>query len=355
MNIWRFLLFPAALVYGLIVRIRHWLFNRGYLKSISFSLPVISVGNLSLGGTGKTPFVEYLVRLLSEQYKVATLSRGYGRNTTGFLIGDQFSGHQDVGDEPMQYIRKFGNKITVAVDEDRCRGVSYLMENDNNLEVVLLDDAFQHRYIKPGISLLLTDFNKLYKEDYLLPVGTLRDIVLSAKRADIIIVTKTHRVLSPISKQRVLEVLNPDKNQLVYFSYIDYGHLLAMPGSEDFEVPKNISKIIMFSGMVNANPLEEHLRFQCNELVVFNFPDHHVYSRRDLQKIKKAYDDAYERKKLIVTTEKDAMRLLNSPYLSELKYLPLFYIPIKVRLHGTDAVSFNKQILEYVKKNKRHG
>lgn len=355
MNIWRFLLFPAALIYGLIVRIRHWLFNRGFLKSISFSLPVISVGNLSLGGTGKTPFVEYLIRLLSEQYKVATLSRGYGRNTTGFLIGDQFSGHQDVGDEPMQYIRKFGNKITVAVDEDRCRGASYLMENDNNLEVILLDDAFQHRYIKPGISLLLTDFNKLYKEDYLLPVGTLRDIVLSAKRADIIIVTKTHRVLSPISKQRVLEVLDPDKEQSVYFSYIDYGHLVAMPGSEEFEVPKSISKIIMFTGMVNANPLEEYLRFQCNELVVFNFPDHHVYSRRDLQKIKKAYDDAYERKKLIVTTEKDAMRLLNSPYLSELKYLPLFYIPIKVRLHGTDAISFNKKILEYVKKNKRNG
>ncbi|HEY9113927.1 MAG TPA: tetraacyldisaccharide 4'-kinase [Bacteroidales bacterium] len=354
MNTWKFILFPIAWIYGLAVRIRHWMFNKGYLKSTSFSIPVISIGNLSLGGTGKTPFVEYLIRLLTEQYKVATLSRGYGRKTTGFLMGDQFSGHEDVGDEPMQYIRKFANKITVAVDEDRCRGVSYLMENDNKLDVILLDDAFQHRYIKPGLSVLLTDYSKLYAEDYLLPVGTLRDVVSSAKRADIIIVTKTDRVLSPISKQRVLEVLQPEQNQPVYFSYIDYGHFVPFPDAEGFKIPKNISKIILFTGIVNHYPLEEHLRFQCNELISFNYPDHHIYTRNDLQKIKKAFDDAYESKKLIVTTEKDAMRLINSPYLSELKYLPLFYVPIKVRLHGTDAMSFNKQILEYVKKNKRH-
>jgi tetraacyldisaccharide 4'-kinase len=354
MNNWKFILLPLAWIYGIAVRMRHWLFNKGYLKSTSFQIPVISIGNLSLGGTGKTPFVEYLIRLLTEHYKVATLSRGYGRKTTGFLIGDQFSGHEDVGDEPMQYLKKFGSKITVAVDEDRCRGVKYLMENDDNLNVILLDDAFQHRYIKPGFSILLTDYHKLYQEDYLLPTGTLRDVVSAARRADIIVVTKTHRVLSPISKQRVLDVLQPSDNQPVYFSFLDYGQLVPFPGSEEFEVPKDISKIIMFTGIVNHSPLEEHLRFQCNELVSFNFPDHHIYSKKDLQKIKKAYNDAYERKKLIVTTEKDAMRLLNSPYLSELKYLPLFYIPIQVRLHGTDAANFDKQIVEYVKKNKRH-
>lgn len=354
MNSWRIILLPFSGIYGIAIKIRHWLFNKNILKSVSFPIPVISIGNLSLGGTGKTPFVEYLIRLLIEQYKVATLSRGYGRRTTGFLMGDQFSGHQDVGDEPMQYIRKFANKITVAVDEDRCRGVGNLIENDKKLDVVLLDDAYQHRYIKPGLSILLTDYGKLYAEDYLLPAGTLRDVEASAKRADIIIVTKTHRVLSPISKQRVLEVLKPEANQPVYFSYIDYGHLVPFPGSEEFKIPKNISKIILFTGIVNPYPIEEHLRFQCNELVTFNFADHHVYSKSDLQKIKKAYDDAYESKKVIITTEKDAMRLINSPYLSELKYLPLFFVPIKVRLHGTDAVSFNKQILEYVKKNKRN-
>lgn len=349
------MLLPFAWFYELAVRFRHWLFKKKILNSISFPIPVISIGNLSLGGTGKTPFVEYLVKLLNAQYKLATLSRGYGRRTTGFLIGDQFSGHQDIGDEPMQYIRKFANRITVAVDEDRCRGVSNLMENDENLQVILLDDAFQHRYIKPGLSILLTDYGKLYAEDYLIPAGTLRDVVSSAKRADIIIVTKTHRVLSPISKQRVLDVLKPEPGQQVYFSYIDYGNLIPFPGSEEFRVPKNISKIILFTGIVNYFPLEEHLRFQCNELVSFHFPDHHVYSRNDLQKIKKAFHDAYENKKLIITTEKDAMRLINSPYLSELNYLPMFYVPIKVRLHGTDAVSFNKQVLEYVKKNKRNG
>jgi tetraacyldisaccharide 4'-kinase len=354
MNNWKFILLPLAWIYGMAVRIRHWLFKKRYLKSVSFPIPIISVGNLSLGGTGKTPMVEYLIRLLTEQYKVATLSRGYGRKTSGFLIGNQFSGHQDVGDEPMQYIRKFDGKITVAVDEDRCRGVGNLMENNKNLEVVLLDDAYQHRYIKPGISVLLTDYSKLYAEDYLIPVGTLRDVVSASKRADIIIVTKTDRVLSPISKQRVLETLKPEADQPVYFSYIDYGHFKAFPGSEEFKIPENISKIILFTGIVNHYPLEEHLRFQCNELVTLNFPDHHIYSKNDLQKIKKVYDSAYENKKLIVTTEKDAMRLLNSPYLSELNYLPLFYVPIRVRLHGTDGVSFNKQILEYVKKNKRH-
>lgn len=354
MNTWKIILFPFAWLYGFFIRLRHWLFNKDILKSVPFSIPIISVGNLSLGGTGKTPFVEYLIRLLKEKHKIATLSRGYGRKTSGFLIGNQYSGHRDVGDEPMQYIKKFGNTITVAVDEDRRRGVQYLMENSANLDVILLDDAFQHRYIKPGLSILLTDIHKLYKEDYLIPVGTLRDVVAAAKRADIIVVTKTNRVLSPITRQRVLELLQKEKHQKVYFSYFDYEQFVPFPGNDEFEIPDTISKIVLFTGIVNASPLEEYLRFQTNSLEVINFPDHHVYTRRDLQKIRHTFENSFEKKKIIVTTEKDTMRLINSPYLGELSYLPLFYVPVTVKMHGTDKINFDKQILDYVNRNFRN-
>jgi len=181
----------------------------------------------------------------------------------------------------------------------------------------------------------------------------LRDVVSAAKRADIIIVTKTNRVLSPITKQRVLEVLQVENNQKIFFSYLDYEQFIPFPGNDELEIPENISKIVMFAGIVNSYPLEEYLRFQTNELEVFNFPDHHVYSRSDLQKIRYAFDNSFEKKKIIVTTEKDAMRLINSPYLSELNYLPLFYIPVVVKLHGKDEGDFNKEILDYVKKHYR--
>jgi tetraacyldisaccharide 4'-kinase len=352
MGFWKLLLIPFASLYGLGIRIRHWLFNVGILKSVSYDLPVIGVGNLSLGGTGKTPMVEYLIRLLSNDNKVAVLSRGYGRNTNGFLIANQYSGHKDIGDEPMQYHNKFKN-IKVAVCEDRRVGIENLMQDDKSLDIILLDDCYQHRYVKPGISILLTDFHNLYMEDYLLPAGNLRDVVHEAKRADIIIVTKTYKVLSPITHRRIKGILKPEDHQSLYFSYLDYGGLVPVPGFEGVKLPKKISTIVLFCGIANSYPFQEYLRDLCVDLLVIDFPDHHTYRKKDLQLVTRTYNDAFTRSKIIITTEKDAMRLVKSEYIRELDALPLYYVPIEVKLHGLDKSNFSNQINKYVRENKR--
>lgn len=218
----RILLLPFSLIYGLIVGVRNYFFNNGLLKSVEFKIPVISVGNLSAGGTGKTPHVEYLIRLLKDHFKIAVVSRGYLRKTRGFVLTDINSTVSMVGDEPMQYINKFKN-LLVAVDENRNHGIQKLMTSHTELDAVILDDAFQHRYVKPGLSILLTDFHSLYSKDFLLPVGRLRESKKGAKRADIIIVTKTDPVFSPLSKRAVLEQLKPQPHQKVFFSYVTYG------------------------------------------------------------------------------------------------------------------------------------
>ena len=354
MKPWRIILFPFAWIYGLIIHIRHRLFNLKILKSESFPIPVIGVGNISLGGTGKTPFVEYIIRLLIKDYKIATLSRGYGRKTKNFIIGDQFSKYQDVGDEPMQYIKKFGKKITVSVIERRRAGIKTLIENDNKLDLVLLDDAFQHRYVKPGLSILLTEYHNIYSGDYLLPVGRLRDVKKAAKRADIIVVTKTDRVLSPIVRADIEAKLKPEKYQKLLFSYLCYGKLVVLPGWDKYEIPSTLGTVILFTGIAYAYPLKDHLYKQCSDLQIIDFPDHHVYSRKDFQRIRKLYDDSFTQKKIVVTTEKDAMRLINSPYFSELTSVPVFYLPVEVKLHNGDEEIFNEQILNYVEKNRRN-
>ena len=329
------------------------MFNTGILKSVSYDIPIIGVGNLSVGGTGKTPMVEFMIRLLSGENKIAVLSRGYGRKTKGFLIANQYSGHKDIGDEPMQYHNKFKNEIKVAVSEDRRIGIENLMQDDENLDVILLDDCFQHRYVKPGMNILLTDFHNLYMEDYLLPAGNLRDVVHQAKRADIIIVTKTYKVLSPITRRRIKGILKPEEHQSLYFSYIDYGELAPLPGSDITKVPKKISTIVMFCGIANSYPFQEYLRDLCVDLLVIDFPDHHTYSKKDLQMVAQTYNDAFTRNKIIITTEKDAMRLVKSEYIRELNSLPVFYVPIEVKLHGLDQSNFSNQIKKYVRENKR--
>ncbi len=354
MHSFRILLLPFAWIYGLIVRLRHWMFNKGILESVSFRIPLIGVGNLSLGGTGKTPVVEYLIRLLYENHKVATLSRGYGRKSSGFLIGNQFSRHEDIGDEPMQYVRKFGNKITVAVDENRRRGVRHLMDNAKSLEVIVLDDVFQHRYVKPGLSLLLTDYHKLYMDDFLFPAGTLRDTIKVAGLADIIIVTKCPRVLSPITRKNIEEKLDPLPHQKLYFSYLTYGEFTNIPGLEKKPMPEQVNTILLFTGIANSYPLQEHLMDQCGEIVIMDFADHHVFNRKDISRIKQKYDDIFTPKKIIVTTEKDAMRLMHSPFLTEFNEYPIYYLPVEVVFHQEDDEEFNSQILNYVRKNKRN-
>ncbi len=351
---WRIVLFPFQWIYALILKFRHFLFDKGILKSHTFPVPVIGVGNLNFGGSGKTPMIEYLINLLSK-YHVAVLSRGYGRKTSGFIIANQYSTANDIGDEPLLFYKKYKNKITVAVDENRVRGIKNLLQSNNKIQVILLDDSFQHRYVKPGINILLTTLHKLYVNDHLFPVGSLRDLKSAAKNADIIMVTKTDIVLSPIIKKDVLIKLKPLDHQKVYFSYYKYKKFIPAPEIEITPIKKNKpTVIILFTGIANPWPLKTYLKRQCSELVFVRFKDHHKYSLKDIDKIIGLYEEHFSMNKIIVTTEKDIMRLLSSPYYNRFDKKPLYYIPVKNKIHKEFEESFNKQILDYVGKNKRN-
>jgi len=351
---WRLVLLPLSWLFGLGIRIRHFLFNVGILPVKSYDIPVISVGNLSLGGSGKTPHTEYLVRLLlKEKMNVAILSRGYGRKTKGYYKAKTESDSTQIGDEPTQFLTKFGKHITLAVDENRREGIEKLMKEDENLDVILLDDAMQHRYVKPAFSMLLTDYRKLYSDDYLFPAGGLRDVKSAAKRADVIIVSKTEKMLSPIVRKDIHKKLNIAGHQKLYFSYLHYEKLVSLHDLQKKNFEKKYSTIILFSGVANPYPLKDYLRYRCRELISLDFPDHHFYTKKDVELIVKTYEDQFTRNKAIITTEKDAMRLINSPYLRVLKDLPVFFLPIEVRFHGHDGEDFNDQILKYVRKNPR--
>lgn len=353
MEILRLFLIPFAWIYGLIIKLRNLLFDAGFFRQVSFPLPVISVGNLTTGGTGKTPHIEYLIRLLHPRWKVATLSRGYGRKTSGFRQAE-FGDHADVvGDEPMQYLIKFPD-ISVFVDEKRRRGIRKLLQKQPLTDIVLLDDAYQHRYVKPGLSILLTDYLKPYPANFMLPAGSLREPISSAKRADIIIVSKAPKVLSPITYRSMVEELNPLPHQEVFFSYIDYGKITPlwdeMPEPEERH---RYSSILLFAGIANIYPIQEYLADFCFELITIEFKDHHRYKAEDIKRIKKNYDDLYSRNKLLLTTEKDAMRLLVPQVYDLTRELPLHYLPIEVKFHEQFKKSFNNKIVEYVNENKR--
>jgi len=352
MSIQRIILFPFAFCYGIIMFFRNFLFNIGVIPSKRFNIPVISVGNLSCGGTGKTPHVEYLIRLLSQNYFIATLSRGYGRKSDGFLIGSKRSNVKYLGDEPLQYAKKF-DKIKVAVDEKRKRGIGLLMEKYPGLDLILLDDAFQHRHVKPGLNILLTDSDHLYSEDYLLPVGKLRESKREAKRADVIIVTKTPKIFSPITRRRILEDIHPRRDQVVLFSYVHYGN--PVPGYEPIasSFPSHLTNILLISGIASDFPFREYLMRMCSELIPMKFPNHHFYTQKDIENINQRFVDLPTKKKVIITTEKDMMRLKTPELSTILKNLPLFYIPIEIRFHGEDMKKFDDLILTYVEKNKR--
>lgn len=350
MDVLRLLLLPFAWLYGLLMLLRGKFFKWKILPSEYFSIPVISVGNLSYGGTGKTPLVEYMIRLLSEDKYVATLSRGYKRKTRGFVLATKNSLLEEIGDEPLQYKTKF-DKIEVAVHERRRKGIKQLMSIFADLDVILLDDAFQHRYVKPGISILLTDFHKLYIKDFPIPAGTLREFRSAAHRADIIIVTKTPSVLSPITRRRLTGLIKPKMYQQLLFSCISYGKPVPLLEKHKNLLKQRYNSILLFSGIANSYPLQEKLISMCYELHVIDFKDHHTYTERDLEKIKGNFDNMFTKNKAIFTTEKDAMRLNKSVLSEAIQNIPIFYIPIKIKFHNGDNIIFDDQIREYVEKN----
>ncbi len=341
MKLLRFLLFPFAVLYDAITRIRNWFFNLGVLKSTSFDIPVIAVGNLSVGGTGKSPQIEYLIRLLKDNYKIAVLSRGYKRKTEGFQLVNDTHTAEDVGDEPLQFYKKFKNDITVAVDADRTNGIQQLLQTHNPPEVVLLDDAYQHRKVTASSYILLTKYNDLYVDDFVLPTGNLRESRRGAKRASVIVVTKCPENLSKAEQEKIVRKLNPKSYQKVFFTTIAYDENLK--GTEELAISDLKDKeVLLVTGIANPKPLLNFLKEKEIGFKHLNFPDHHNFTQQDISTIKKSFDELLSQQKIILTTEKDYMRL-------EGKIDPLNYISIKSDFLNEEKV-FNSLVLEEIKK-----
>ena len=343
----RILLLPISLLYHIVLSIRHKLYDWHILKSKRFEKPVICVGNLNLGGTGKTPHTEYLIRLLKNDYRVATLSRGYGRHTKGFKLAGTSSTYNDLGDEPLLYFKKYPG-IQVAVDEDRVDGVTHLLW-EQGVNVVLLDDAFQHRGISAGLNILLTEYQRLYTDDYLFPAGTLRDVRSAAKRADIIVISKAPKDLSEQEKQQITDKLNTSENQKVFFSYLEHAALQPLNEAAKAFSPEEADGAFAFCGIGNPKPFVEELKKRYHTVDFLPFGDHHAYKGNDMKAVLDWYEKLDGEKKIIVTTEKDAARLTNSPYLCQFERTPLYDLPVTVRFHEEEK--FNEEILKYVRKN----
>jgi tetraacyldisaccharide 4'-kinase len=329
----RKLLFPFAILYGIVTGIRNFLYDTGILKSVSFNLPVIAVGNLSVGGTGKTPQIEYLVRLLSSNFKLATLSRGYKRKSEGFVLAGANASAEILGDEPFQFHRKFP-ELTVAVDADRVNGITELLLLKKP-EIILLDDAYQHRTVKAGFYILLTSYGDLFCDDFILPMGNLREPRSGAKRADAIIVTKCPPDLSTEIQNRIRTKINPQPNQSLFFSFIDYDDRI-FSAQDSLPVAEICgSEKILLAGIAKPEPFFEYLR-GANDIVL-EFPDHHDFTENEIADIL-----SKAKKKYIITTEKDYVRLKD-----RLPAGQLFYLPIKSRFLA-DSEQFDKMILDYV-------
>jgi tetraacyldisaccharide 4'-kinase len=356
MKLLRILLLPFSLFYGCIIYVRNKFYDWHILRSSEPSIPTISVGNLSVGGTGKTPHIEYLIQLLKTDFYIATLSRGYGRKTEGFLLADTQSVVTDIGDEPMQFKKKFP-RLRIAVDANRVRGVKLLVQNYPSLQAVLLDDAFQHRAIKTGLSILLTDFSNLFTNEYLLPTGNLREFRCGYKRAHIIIVTKCPSVFLPIERKRLVDEIKPTSYQQIYFSYLKYGDFISLYSGDnafmkEYYFERGFS-ILLVTGIANSTSLEYYIKNKVKNVQQLKFPDHHQFKREDMEKIRKKYTDITSANKLIITTEKDAMRFKSNEYIHLLKGLPVFYLPIEIMFHDKDKTSFDEQILNYVRTNQK--
>jgi tetraacyldisaccharide 4'-kinase len=344
----KIILLPFSFLYWLITATRNKLFDFGVLPSKEFDFPVICIGNLSVGGTGKTPHTEYIISLLANKYKIAVLSRGYKRKTKGFKIVDINDTAETVGDEPLQIFLKNEN-IIVAVDEKRHRGISNLRSLESKPDIILLDDAFQHRKVKAGLNILLTDYSKPYTEDFILPSGRLRESKNGSKRADLIVVTKSPSVLSPLEIRRITSIINPEAYQKVFFSYIDYLGLnpLNTKAESLLKLKENLknSSVLLVSAIANPKPLKLYLKRHSKEVKSVDFSDHHQFEINDYERIKKIFDEIFSQNKSIVITEKDAVKF----DLSQFNNIPVFCIPISISFHTKEEESFNKEIETYVR------
>ena len=352
----KLLLYPLSVLYGIVVYVRNLFYDYKVFKSVDFEIPVISIGNITVGGTGKTPHTEYLVSLLNKYVSVATLSRGYRRKTKGFLSVGVESRVTDVGDEPLQIKRKYP-EVTVAVDENRVHGIRQLLDDQKRSpDVVLLDDAFQHRRVNPGINILLIDYDRPVEKDHLMPYGRLRERKYQLRRANVIIYTKCPDEISPITRRIVMKNINLRPYQSLYFTTMVYHHPVpvfqeyASESVPDFEQQR--LNAVLLSGIANPDQFEKYIHSRTNVIRTLTFSDHHFYGSRDIQKINQAFESVEESDLYLFTTEKDAMRLHGEEQLSEQVKRHLYYIPLRIRFLDSEGKSFDQKIVGYVKDNR---
>lgn len=339
----RLFLLPVTLFYGIFVYFRNLFFDIGIFSTKEYSVPIISVGNLCTGGSGKSPHVEYIISLLENRSKVAVLSRGYGRDTTGFKWVESDSFVKDVGDEPLQMLKKFPD-VKVAVCESRNIGIQNIMQEES--ELIILDDAYQHRWVKPGLNILLTTYDNLFINDHLIPFGNLRESSNRAIRADIIVVTKSPYPLLPLDEYRLNEQISPFFHQKLCYSYINYLTPKFIFGNGEAEIDNK--KIVLFTGIASSTKIKDYIASKAKIHTHFEFRDHYHYKKRDILKIIDCYKKIDSEEKLILTTEKDATRL--GIFENYFDGIPIAYLPIEVKFQG--KTNFDDLILKYVEQNR---
>ena len=347
---------PLSWLYGLGVSARNMMFDIGLLKSRSFDVPVVSVGNITVGGTGKTPHVEYLVGLLAERFGVAVLSRGYKRKTHGFVVADSDATAATVGDEPCQMKHKFP-KATVAVDKNRCRGISLLTKGEmgKSVDVIILDDAFQHRYVKPGVNILLVDYHRLIIYDTLLPAGRMREPLSGKNRADIVIVTKCPAELKPMDFRVITKAMGLYPYQHLYFTTIAYESLHGV-FTDDEKTLGSIAdgtQVLLITGIASPRQMIDDLRAYTQNIHPLTFGDHHAFTAHDVKRINSAFAEL-DGDKIVVTTEKDAERLRGLEGLDDSVRESLYALPVRIKFMLGQGEMFNENIIGYVLKNSRN-
>lgn len=350
-------LLPLSFLYGMGVRFRNMLFDTGILESRSFPIPVISVGNITVGGAGKTPHVEYLIRLLCETKRVSVLSRGYKRRTKGYLLASSSSTSLELGDEPYQMYIKYGRQVHVAVSANRCEGIERLCSDPEtkDTDVILLDDAFQHRYVKPGVNILLVDYHRLIVYDKLLPAGRLREPKDGKRRADIVIVTKCPPDLRPMDFRVITKALNLYPYQKLFFTTIEYGDLIPLFNNSRSLALSEITsdyEVLVLSGIASPQHLLCDIQKHTENVIPMTFRDHHLFTPKDIARINNTFD-SLSSKRIIITTEKDAARLVGLDGLSDDVRNHIYALPIKTTFLLEQQEQFDEFILSYVLKNSK--
>ena len=341
----RILLLPFAFLYWLAIGIRNFLYNKNILRSTSFAFPLVCIGNLSVGGTGKSPMVEYLIRLLKGRFQVATLSRGYKRRTKGYALANKGSTALEIGDEPMQFHIKFPD-VPVAVGEERLDAIPQLLHDRPGTEAIILDDAFQHRAIKAGLNILLTEYNNLFTRDFYLPTGDLRDLKSEYKRAEVIVVTKCRPDLSVTEKQKIVEEINPQPGQSIFFAAIEYSQPYHIFNHSGFSLTEN-TEVLLVSGIANPRPLKTLLERHSKTYYMLQYADHRIFTIDDLKEIRKKFTSIETVNKIILTTEKDAVRLVK--FRTEIADWPLYVIPVRHHFLYGEEDRFNQLVINFIR------